>query len=153
MAQSTEAMGAMPVTGASASSKGSPMSTEPRPAAAHEDPATGPRLTTLDPGAGYLVVINTYAVAPERAETLLDLLVRATNETLRHVPGFVSANFHLNLDRTQVVNYAQWRSREALAAARDFPGVVERIAEAGRVADSFAPILYELRQSVTAPGA
>ena len=27
-------------------------------------------------------------------------------ETIRYVPGFVSATIHLSLDRTQVVNYA-----------------------------------------------
>jgi len=35
-------------------------------------------LTTLDPSAGYITIINTYAVAPERAEALLEL---ATEET------------------------------------------------------------------------
>jgi hypothetical protein len=30
------------------------------------------------------------------------------------VPGFISANFRLNLNRSQVVNYAQWQNREAL---------------------------------------
>ena len=110
-------------------------------------------LTTLDPDAGHVTVINTYAVAPERAEALLDLLARATEETLRHVPGFVSANLHVNLDRTEVVNYAQWRSRESLAAARDFPGVAARIGEAARVADRFAPVQYELRRSIPAPAA
>lgn len=55
-------------------------------------------LTTLDPTAGYVTIINTYAVAPERAEALLELLVLATQETLRYVPGFISANFHMNLD-------------------------------------------------------
>ena len=83
----------------------------------HDARETGSKLTTLDPSAGYITIINTYVVAPERAEALLNLLVRATAETIRHVPGFVSANFHINLDRTQVVNYAQWRSREAIAAA------------------------------------
>lgn len=117
----------------------------------HDAPETGARLTTLDPDAGYVTVINTYGVQPERAEALLELLVRATRETLRHVPGFVTANFHVNDARTQVVNYAQWRSREALAAARDYPGVAARIAEAGKIADGFAPIQYELRHSVAAP--
>ncbi len=88
-------------------------SDQPSPA-----PAT---LTTLDPAAGLLVVINTYTVAPDRAEALLDTLMRAAHDVLRHVPGFVSANFHLNPERTQLVNYGQWRSREALAAAKDFP--------------------------------
>lgn len=121
--------------------------------AAHEAPVTGERLTTLDPGAGYVTIINTYVVAPERAAALLDLLVHATAETLRHLPGFVSANFHLNLDRTQVVNYAQWRSREAIAAARDNPGVAALIREAAQIAESFKPVQYELRQSVAGNGA
>lgn len=124
-----------------------------KPAATQGTSETGARLTILDPAAGYITVINTYVVAPERAEALLQLLVRATDETLRYVPGFVSANFHLNLDRTQVVNYAQWRSKEALAAARDYPGVAERIREAGQVADSFNPVQYELRHSIGMPGA
>ena len=101
----------------------------------------------------YVIIINTYAVAPERAEALLDLLVRSTADTIRYVPGFVSASFHMNLDRTQVVNYAQWWSREAIAAAGTDPKVAARIREAAQLADSFAPLLYELRHSVAAPGA
>ena len=27
--------------------------------------------------------------------------------------GFISANFHKSLDGTKVVNYAQWKSKEA----------------------------------------
>jgi quinol monooxygenase YgiN len=107
-------------------------------------------LTSLDPGAGYVTIMNTYAVGPERADALVDLLVRATVETIRYVPGFVSANIHLSLDRTQVVNYAQWRSREAIAAARENPSVVARIREVGAVADSFTPVQYDLRHSVAA---
>lgn len=126
------------------------MTTTPSTENAH-DPGT--RLTTLDSGAGHITIINTYVVAPDRVEALLDLLVRATRETLRHVPGFASANFHVSLDRTQVVNYAQWRSRKAFAAAREDPGVAARIAEAAKLADSFTPVQYELRQSVAAPDA
>jgi quinol monooxygenase YgiN len=117
------------------------------------EPTSAGRLTTLDPSDGCVTIINTYRVAPDRAEALLDYLVKATNEILRHVPGFVSANLHVNLDRTQVVNYAQWRSREAIAAARDYPGVVERMREAGDIADSFTPIQYALRASIAAPSA
>lgn len=126
------------------------MTSDPTSAAPHAAPEAGARLTTLDPGAGYVTIINTYAVAPERAEELLDFLMRSTVETLRYVPGFVSANFHMNPDRTQVVNYAQWRNREAILAARDNPEVTARISEGGKIADSFKPIQYELRQSVAA---
>jgi hypothetical protein len=59
----------------------------------------------------------------------------------------VSAHFHINLDRTQVVNYAEWRSREAIATAGADPNVTARIREAAQVADGFRPILYELRHS------
>lgn len=122
------------------------LSQENAPMAADADAS----LATLDPAAGHLTVINTYAVAPERAEELIDLLVRATAETVGRAPGFVSANFHLSLDRTSVVNYAQWQSREALMAAAADPAVMGRIREAGQVADGFNPVHYELRRSVAA---
>lgn len=128
------------------------MTTELNHSASPGEAVRSERLTTLDPRADHLTVINTYSVAPERAHELLDLLVRATEQTLRDVPGFVSANFHVNLNATQIVNYAQWTSAEALAAAPDFPGVRDHIAEAGAVADSFAPLQYKLRVSLFARG-
>ncbi len=109
---------------------------------------TADQPTTLNPDAGHVTVINTYVVAPDRADALLDLLVRATNDTLRHLPGFVSANFHVNGDRTQLVNYAQWQNREAIAAARNDPSVTALIGEAAQIAESFTPIQYELRRSI-----
>ena len=87
---------------------------------------------------------------PERAEELLDFLVRSTLETIRYVPGFVSANLHVNFERTQVVNYAQWKSHEAVAAARENPKVAALMRQQLEIARSFAPIQYELRNSVAA---
>lgn len=74
---------------------------------AHAASATKAGLTKLDPGAGYVTTMNTYTVAPERAEEVLEYLVRSAFETVRHVSGFVSMNFHVSLDRTQIVNYGQ----------------------------------------------
>jgi hypothetical protein len=52
------------------------------------------------------------------------------------------------------VNYAQWRSRAAIAAAQADPEVQARIREVAQIATSFTPAFYELRQSVAAaPGA
>jgi quinol monooxygenase YgiN len=118
--------------------------------AAHAAPATGAGLTTLDPGAAYVTTMNTYTVAPERAEEVLDYLVRSAVETVRYVPGFVSMNFHVSLDRTQIVNYGQWKSGEAMAAARENPKIVALMRETARIAGSSKPIPYELRQSVAA---
>jgi hypothetical protein len=69
--------------------------------AAHAAPVTEAGLTTLDPSAGYITTMNTYTVAPERSEEVLEYLVRSAVETVRHVPGFVSMNFHVSLDRTR----------------------------------------------------
>ncbi len=105
-------------------------------------------LTTLDPDADHVTIINTFAVAPDKAEALLELLVRATTDTLRHLPGFVSANFHLNVERTQLVNYAQWRSTEAIDAARSDPVVGALMRKAAQIAESFSPVQYALKRSI-----
>ena len=104
----------------------------------------------LDPSAGYITIINTYNVAPKRADELLDALVRATMETLRFTPGFVSASFHVSLDGTRLVNYAQWRDLDAIKAAGADPEIAARIRAVGEIADSFAPVFFELRQSLSA---
>lgn len=106
--------------------------------------------TILDPRSGLITMINTYAVDPDRADDLVDFLVEATRSTLRHVPGFVSANLHVALDRAHVVNYAQWESREALAAARENAAVAALMQEQMKVATGFAPVPYELRASILA---
>jgi quinol monooxygenase YgiN len=104
----------------------------------------------LDPNAGLIVTINTYTVTPERAEEVLSYLVHAAKETMRYVPGFLSFNFHLSLDRTQIVNYGQWESHEAVTAARGNPKVVALMAETVKVAGSSNSRPYVLCKSVPA---
>jgi quinol monooxygenase YgiN len=108
------------------------------------------RLTTLDPDAGYVTTVNTYTVTPEHAERVLDYLVRSARETVRYVPGFVSFNFHVSLDRTQIVNYGQWKSHEAIAATRENPKILALMRETAKIAGSSKPIPYELCESVAA---
>lgn len=103
-------------------------------------------MTTLNTNDGNLTLINTFTVDPARAEELIDLLSRATQETMRRLPGFVSANLHLALDRKHVANYAQWRSREDFDAMLKNPAAQVHMREALEVADSYDPILYELRE-------
>jgi hypothetical protein len=52
---------------------------------------------------------------PNGAEALLDLLIRATAETKRYVPGVRLRQLSHKLGRTQVVNYAQGQSRDPIA--------------------------------------
>jgi Antibiotic biosynthesis monooxygenase len=61
-------------------------------------------MTRLDSRDGYAVLINTFHVAPDRAEELMTLLERATEETFRFQPGFISANLHLSADRKRIVD-------------------------------------------------
>ena len=79
-------------------------------------------MTTLDPAAGYVVLINTFEVDPSRAEELLTVLSQATANTMRHAPGFVSANLHISADRRHVANHAQWRSQADIDAMMRGPG-------------------------------
>ena len=102
-------------------------------------------MTTLDPTDGYVTLINTFTVAPSRAEELVELLSRATEETMRHLPGFVSANLHVSLDRKRVANYAQWLSRADFEAMLQNPTAQPHMQKAAEIAESFDPIMYELR--------
>jgi hypothetical protein len=67
------------------------------------------------------------------------------------VPGFLSFNLHLSLDRTQILKYGQCEGREALAAARENPKIVALMSETAKIAVSSKPIPYELRKSEPAP--
>lgn len=104
-------------------------------------------MTTLDPAAGYVVLINTFTVAPDRAEELLTVLARATEEGMRRRPGFVSANLHVSRDKRHVANYAQWRTQGDLDAMMADPDAGVHMREAAAIASSFEPIYYDLRET------
>jgi quinol monooxygenase YgiN len=107
-------------------------------------------MTKLDPDDGYVVLINTFTVDPERAEELIAVLSHATEHGMRQRPGFVSANLHMSTDRRRVTNYAQWRTQADLDAMMSDPRARVHMQEAAAIAISFDPILYSLRESHTA---
>ena len=107
-------------------------------------------MTTLDPTAGHLVLINTFAVEPSRAEELLSALSRATETGMRQRPGFVSANLHVSQDKRHVANYAQWRRQEDLDAMMKDSTAQVHMREAASIATSFTPIYYELCETHSA---
>jgi heme-degrading monooxygenase HmoA len=84
--------------------------------------------------AGEVTLINVFTVDPAKQQQLVELWQRATDEVMRHQPGFVSASIHRSLDSTKVINYAQWKSREAFAAMFQHPQAgahLRRLAEVG----------------------
>ena len=83
--------------------------------------------TEIVPGTSASTLINVFTVAPERQKEALDILVEATDKHIRHLPGFISANFHVSDDRTRIVNYAQWETPDSWRAMLDNPECLEHI--------------------------
>ena len=69
-------------------------------------------MTTIAENAGLVTFINVFTVEPSNQQELLDLLARATDTSVRDVPGFISAALHRSVDGTRVTMYAQWKSAE-----------------------------------------
>ncbi|MDB5928168.1 MAG: Antibiotic biosynthesis monooxygenase [Betaproteobacteria bacterium] len=67
-------------------------------------------MSTIEKGSGLLTLINVFTVEPQKQQKLVTLPIEATEQTMKHMPGFVSANIHRSLDGKKVVNYAQWES-------------------------------------------
>ena len=63
-----------------------------------------------------ITIINVFTVEPANQQQLLNLLARATETSVRHMPGFISATLHRSLDGTKVAMYAQWRSVDDLSS-------------------------------------
>lgn len=102
-------------------------------------------IITIDPQTELLTFINTFTVAPDRAEELINLLAAATEETMRHMPGFISASLHISDDRKHVANYAQWRSRNDFDSMLKNAEAQVHMRQAATIADSYLPLLYTLR--------
>src|SRR3954447_7837997 len=99
--------------------------------------------STIRAGAGIFTLINVFSVVPDQQQALANLLIEATEHTMRHLPGFISANIHTSLDGRHVVNYAQWRSRDAFEAMLRNPDARPHLARAAALA-SFDLILCEV---------
>jgi quinol monooxygenase YgiN len=99
-------------------------------------------MTTIEQNSGYATLINVFTVEPDRAAELAGLLHTATEEVMRHRPGFRSANIHVSTDGTRVVNYAQWDSAEAYRAMLADPTTQKHMVAAAALAISFDPHLY-----------
>ena len=99
-------------------------------------------MTTIEQNSAYATLINVFTVDPDRAAELAALLHTATDDVMRHRPGFRSANIHLSTDGTRVVNYAQWDSAEAYRAMLEDPTTQQHMREAAALAISFDPHLY-----------
>ena len=62
-------------------------------------------MTTISKSNKLVTVINVFTGTSDHQQELLDLLGRATEISVRHQPGFISASLHRSLDGTKVVMY------------------------------------------------
>jgi len=100
-------------------------------------------MITISEGSRFLTLINVFTVEPAKQQELVELLTQATQSSVRHVAGFVSAGLHRSLDGTKVAMYAQWRSVEDYQAMRNDPAASPYLQRALALA-KFEPGMYEL---------
>lgn len=101
-------------------------------------------MTVIQAGSTPLTLINVFTVAPERQGELIAHLRDATEQTMRHQRGFVSANIHASFDGTRVVNYAQWQTRQDFEAMLANTPAQAHMASAVEIVTSAEPKLYEV---------
>lgn len=92
-----------------------------------------------------VVFINVFTVEPDKQSELVELLTMATQDSVRHARGFISATLHRSLDGTKVTMYALWRSQEDYQAMRENPAPLPYLQRALAIA-TFDPGMYEIVQ-------
>jgi quinol monooxygenase YgiN len=95
------------------------------------------------PSRKLVILINVFTVEPDNQQQLVELLARATETSVRHVPGFISAILHRSLDGTKVTMYAQWRTLADYQAMRENPTAPPYLQQALTIA-KFYPGMYEV---------
>ncbi|MFG3253161.1 antibiotic biosynthesis monooxygenase family protein [Streptomyces sp. NPDC048172] len=77
--------------------------------------------------------ISVFPTKPRDQRKVLDLIVKAHEEMIRHRPGYVSGSVHRSVDGYQVVDYTQWRTREDFEAMVRDPAVAPHFAPIGEL--------------------
>jgi len=105
-------------------------------------------MSTIEKGRSVLTLINVFTVEQQKQQQLVTLLIEATEQTMKHMPGFVSANIHRSVDGKKVVNYAQWESMAAFEAMRKNPQAIPHMQAAAALAQ-FEPIFCEVSDAIS----
>ena len=103
-------------------------------------------MTTISKDHNFVTLINIFIVEPVNQQKLIDLLTLATNDSVRHIPGFISSSLHRSLDGHKVTMYAQWRSIEDYQNMRNNPVASPYLEQALKIA-TFEPGMYEVVES------
>jgi heme-degrading monooxygenase HmoA len=93
-------------------------------------------------------LINVFTVDPANQQRLVEMLVEATQDVMKDLPGFVSANIHKSADGVRVVNYAQWRTRGDFEAMLKNPKALAHMKPILQIAQADAR-LYEVVEAIS----
>jgi heme-degrading monooxygenase HmoA len=97
----------------------------------------------IQEGTSTVTLVNVFTVDPRDQRRLVEHWQRATEEVIRDLPGFISANVHRSLDGTKVINYAQWESQDAFEAMRHNPEAAAHLRELGQMGTP-APVVCQV---------
>ena len=97
----------------------------------------------IQEGTSTVTLVNVFTVDPKDQQRLVERWQQTTEEVIRHLPGFISANVHRSLDGTKVINYAQWESQEAFDAMLHNPEAGAHLRELGQIGTA-APVVCEV---------
>jgi quinol monooxygenase YgiN len=67
-----------------------------------------------------VTLVTTFSCGPDDQQKLIDLLLDGTRNIMVKQPGFISSTV-LRCEGGKVINYSQWRSRDAIARMRQQP--------------------------------
>ncbi len=95
-----------------------------------------------------VTLINVFTVEPENQQRLVEMLVGATEKTMKNLSGFVSATIHKSADGVRVTNYAQWRKREDFERMLKNPEATAHMKPIMEIA-KFDAHLYEVVESMS----
>jgi len=95
-----------------------------------------------------VTLINVFTVEPGNQQRLIDLLGEATERSVRHAAGFISARLHRGLDGTKVTMVSEWRSAADYEAMRADPAPLPYLQQALAIA-KFEPGIYEVVRTFT----
>jgi len=103
------------------------------------------RMATIEEKTSCITLINVFTVESAKQQQLVDLLIKATETTMRRLPGFIAANIHRSVwTALAFANYAQWRSVEDHQKMLKNPEVIPHMQQAAALATSIDPKLYEV---------
>jgi quinol monooxygenase YgiN len=99
---------------------------------------------TIDKNNDIATLINVFTVEPSKQEKLVEMLTKTTEQLMVKQEGFISANIHKSLDGTKVVNYAQWKSKEAFEKMLNNPQAQTHMNDILEVAKTSDGNLYKV---------